>query len=47
MHEILLLAIDAAHKGFLFYASGVFYDPECGKFVYWKTSNCFYLNYIL
>ncbi|CAF2736770.1 unnamed protein product [Rotaria sp. Silwood2] len=25
------VAIDAAHKGFLFYASGVFYDPDCGN----------------
>lgn len=25
------VAIDAAHKGFLFYASGVFYDPQCGN----------------
>ncbi|CAM4755679.1 unnamed protein product [Rotaria magnacalcarata] len=25
------VAIDAAHKGFLFYASGVFYDPDCGS----------------
>jgi len=25
------VAIDAAHKGFLFYSNGVFYDPECGS----------------
>ena len=34
INKILPLGIDAAHKGFLFYASGVFYDPDCGKFVY-------------
>jgi C1A family cysteine protease len=25
------VSIDAAHKGFLFYSNGVFYDPECGN----------------
>ena len=27
------VAIDAAHKAFSFYANGVYYDPDCGKFV--------------
>ena len=26
------VAIDAAHKAFVFYANGVYYNPECGKF---------------
>ncbi len=25
------IGIDAAHKSFVFYASGVFYEPECGN----------------
>jgi C1A family cysteine protease len=25
------VAIDAAHKSFVFYANGVFYEPECGN----------------
>ena len=30
------VAIDAAHKAFSFYANGVYYDPDCGKF--WFSS---------
>jgi hypothetical protein len=25
------IAIDAGHKSFVFYANGVFYEPECGN----------------
>ena len=31
-HGPISVAIDAAHKAFSFYANGVYYNTECGKF---------------
>lgn len=33
-HGPLSVAIDAAHKSFSFYANGVYYEPDCGKYSY-------------
>ena len=30
-HGPLSVAIDAAHRSFVFYANGVYYEPECGE----------------
>ncbi|XP_043245653.1 digestive cysteine proteinase 2-like [Amphibalanus amphitrite] len=32
-HGPLSVAIDAAHRSFVFYANGVYYEPECGNSV--------------
>lgn len=31
-HGPLSVAIDAAHRSFVFYANGVYYEPACGEF---------------
>ena len=36
-HGPLSVAIDAAHKSFSFYANGVYYEPECGWFLFCST----------
>ena len=30
-HGPLSVAIDASHRSFVFYANGVYYEPQCGE----------------
>ena len=31
VHGPVSVAIDAAHRSLVFYANGVYYEPQCGK----------------
>ena len=33
-HGPVSVAIDASHKSLVFYANGVYYEPECGKVLF-------------
>ena len=32
-HGPVSVAIDASHRSLSFYSNGVYYEPECGKFL--------------
>ena len=33
-HGPISVSIDASHKSLSFYANGVYYEPECGKYTF-------------
>ena len=38
VHGPMSVSIDAAHRSLVFYANGVYYEPECGKALLLQTS---------